>query len=664
MPDLLAVTQTQVYRRIRAAIDALPLVDTHVHLHAPDPLAPDLAAVLYYHNYTPEILAAGAPPDLARNEDTPVLGRVCALGKELHRSPSSTHAWMLREVLRVAYGIEGALPQVDWEKAVALAASARKRPGRMRDICRMAGIHRILVHLPPKPLEALGCDDDLFVPLSDLSVSARLTPKTLRDMEETTSASITKPAELRAAVVAHFKKGAAVGCRGARVNLDPGSPFARGTEGEAAAAFDRALSGAAGDPGPLNAFLLDSAAVAAAEAGMALQVFVNGPHWNGIQFPSADESLVARLMDYVAVHPRVNFEVYSHSAGLMQALCIAAKYQPNVNLGGAWWFGQFPELMRTMYSLRLEVLSPLKWTGFFSDARVAEWIIGKSALVRRELARVLAIKVLEGYLTEEETLPLARAVLHDNACRLYRLEAAPEPMAAQPAAADGMEPPYLRKLDDRGGVAVWEVDGGYVRTHLDEEFTNFGQHYRFPFIPKDELWLDREGDPDEQSFFVEHLLVERRLMAKGMPYEKAIVEADRVERKYRRRAGDIARLTQRGRRLPEGVQAHKRLWKTLENGVSVWIVDGRLVRSVFDIDFTAGGHDYVYEFVLENEVWIDDDVEEDERGFVLLHELHERNLMAKNWPYSKAHHDSSRIEYHCRQNPDELHDYLAEEGWA
>lgn len=663
MPDLLSVTQTQVYRRIRGAIDMLPMVDTHVHLNALDPLAPDLAAVLYYHNYTPEILAAGAPQELARNDDAPALDRVRALGKELHRSPSSTHAWMLREVLRAAYGIEGALPQIDWEKAVALADSARRRPGRMRDICRLAGIHRILTHLPPRSLDALGCDDDIFVPLSDLSVPARLSTKALRDLEETTSASISKPSELRAAVVAHYKKAVTFGCRGARVNLNPGDPIARGSDAEVSAAFDRALSGAEGDPAALNAFLLDSAAVAAAESGMALQVFINGPYWNGFQFPSADEALVSRLMDYVSAHPRVNFEVYSHAAGLTQPLCIAAKYQPNLVLGGAWWFGQFPELMRTMYALRLEVLSPLKWTAFFSDARVAEWIIGKSALVRRELARVLTLKVLEGYLSEEETLPLARAVLHDNACRLYRLEAAPEPMAAQPTAV-GMEPPYLRKLDERGGLTVWEVDGGYVRTHLDEEFTNFGQHYRFQFIPKDELWLDREGDPDEQSFFVEHLLVESRLMAKGMPYEKAIVEADRVERKHRRRAGDIARLTQHGKRLPNGEQAHKRLWKTLESGVSVWIVDGRMVRSVFDIDFTAGGHDYVYEFVPDNEVWIDDDVEEEERGYVLLHELHERNLMAKNWPYSRAHHDSSRIEYYCRQHPDELHDYLAEEGWA
>ena len=227
-----------------------------------------------------------------------------------------------------------------------------------------------------------------------------------------------------------------------------------------------------------------------------------------------------------------------------------------------------------------------------------------------------------------------------------------------------LKPPYLEKAGEHEGIEVWVVDGSYIRGHIDEEFTNFGQHYRYRYIPANEFWIDREAKNDEMRFFIDHLLVEHRLMAKGMAYGKAIEEADRVERKERRRSGDLGRLTHHGHQLPDGRDVHERLWKKLENGLSVWIVNGRLVRSVFDIDFTAGGHDYVYEFVPENEVWIDNDIEESERGYVLLHELHERNRMAEGLPYSKAHAESSRIEYRCRHHPDELHDKLAAEGWA
>jgi hypothetical protein len=222
--------------------------------------------------------------------------------------------------------------------------------------------------------------------------------------------------------------------------------------------------------------------------------------------------------------------------------------------------------------------------------------------------------------------------------------------------------PYLEKIDQRGNISVWIVDGTYVRNHLDVEFTNFGQHYVFDCIPKNEFWLDKEVQPDEQKFFIEHLVIEHKLMVAGVPYDRALEKADRAELAERKKAGDVARLTTGGS-LPDPRKVHQRLWKTIESGVSIWIVDGRLVRSVFDVDFTEGGHDHVYEFVPENEVWIDNDLEEAERPYVLLHELHERNLMSKGWTYSKAHESSSVLELHCRKNPNELHTALAKEGW-
>jgi hypothetical protein len=227
-----------------------------------------------------------------------------------------------------------------------------------------------------------------------------------------------------------------------------------------------------------------------------------------------------------------------------------------------------------------------------------------------------------------------------------------------------LKPPYLQKGEQRGDFQVWIVDGAYVRGHIDEEFTNFGQHYRYPYIPKLEFWIDREAEHDERSFFIDHLLVEHELMAKGMPYGDALTQADRAERKERRRSGDVGKVTHQGQSLPDPTTVHEHLWKKLENDLRVWIVNGRLVRSAYDIDFTAGGHDHVYEFVPMGEVWIDDAIEEDERGFVLLHELHERNLMEKGMPYNQAHAESSRLEFHCRHHPDELHDALAAEGWA
>jgi hypothetical protein len=48
-----------------------------------------------------------------------------------------------------------------------------------------------------------------------------------------------------------------------------------------------------------------------------------------------------------------------------------------------------------------------------------------------------------------------------------------------------LKPPYLEKIDQCGNLAIWLVDGGYIfYGHMDEEFSNFGQHYSFSYIPK------------------------------------------------------------------------------------------------------------------------------------------------------------------------------------
>ena len=99
---------------------------------------------------------------------------------------------------------------------------------------------------------------------------------------------------------------------------------------------------------------------------------------------------------------------------------------------------------------------------------------------------------------------------------------------------------------------------------------------------------------------------------------------------------------------------HKKPLAGYSGKVKVWIVRGDLVRSLYFIDFTEGGHDRVYHFVPKNEVWLDDDLGPSDRKYVLLHELHERHLMTLGWPYFKAHRSASHIEYHCRAHPKEL----------
>jgi hypothetical protein len=213
-----------------------------------------------------------------------------------------------------------------------------------------------------------------------------------------------------------------------------------------------------------------------------------------------------------------------------------------------------------------------------------------------------------------------------------------------------MKKPYLKKYNLINGYSVWIVDGEYIRGHIDEEFTNFGLNPRFKFIPKKELWVDKEyGNGDEIEYYIKNMLKEEEIIKRRRNIDYAIDEGDKIEKKERKKHERIEKKPHCKKEILKNI--HVKLIKKWSKGLKVWIVNGRIVRDCYFLDFTEGGHEFVYKFVPKNEIWIDDDLREKERKFVFLHEIHERNLMKKGMKYEHAHHSSSIIELHCRKNP-------------
>jgi hypothetical protein len=98
-------------------------------------------------------------------------------------------------------------------------------------------------------------------------------------------------------------------------------------------------------------------------------------------------------------------------------------------------------------------------------------------------------------------------------------------------------------------------------------------------------------------------------------------------------------------------KVRRKVLRSYSGKVKVWVVDGMLVRSLFLTDFGGGGHDLVYTFIPGNEVWIDSDISPRERKFIVLHELHERNLMSRGMSYEDAHRSATSVEDFFRHRP-------------
>lgn len=211
---------------------------------------------------------------------------------------------------------------------------------------------------------------------------------------------------------------------------------------------------------------------------------------------------------------------------------------------------------------------------------------------------------------------------------------------------------YVKKLMTIKKIVIWQVDGNYIRNNKDVNFNNAGHHFIFDYIPVNEIWIDKDfsshekvelcykvgqkvkctnASKDEEEL-IEQTLEERCLIKHGMSYNDALEISSKNAQKRRRDENGIPLS-----KTYDNVYV-KKIPQFCMNGVKVWLIYGKLVRDNLYKHFTQGGHHYVYKWVPKNEIWIDDNLNPKEYGYVLFHEAIERNLMKYNkMNYESAH---------------------------
>lgn len=214
-----------------------------------------------------------------------------------------------------------------------------------------------------------------------------------------------------------------------------------------------------------------------------------------------------------------------------------------------------------------------------------------------------------------------------------------------------MKKPYIKRLKKRGDVSIWRVDGNYIRNNIDVNFTNSSNHYVSNFIPEKEIWIDKDfGKNGDEELLAEHQLKERELLKKGMTYNQALAIAGKYEQKLRDESSDLKKK-----------DAYKNLYikkipKYCKYGITTWLVNGKIVRDKFFINYTEGGHGYVFPFIPKDEIWLDNSLNPNEYNYVMYHEILERNLMKYNKKkYLEAHSVAINFENGLRRqlvNPD------------
>ena len=207
-------------------------------------------------------------------------------------------------------------------------------------------------------------------------------------------------------------------------------------------------------------------------------------------------------------------------------------------------------------------------------------------------------------------------------------------------------------IDQYGKYKVFVVNGETIRNHsqADEEFGENAIHVDFPnLIPKDEIWIEQNVLLPEREILIASSLYRIKLLASGISQQQAYDKTLIKEKIYRKKIFSKDKAWLSDKPAPEKIYVKKYGFIKNED-ITVWLVHGEKVRNTFKIDWLEGGHGYVYDFVPNKEIWLENGLMEKELPYILLHEYVERTVMKyKHFTYNKAHKIASKVEFCHRQ---------------
>jgi uncharacterized protein len=119
--------------------------------------------------------------------------------------------------------------------------------------------------------------------------------------------------------------------------------------------------------------------------------------------------------------PRARIDLFHAGMPFTREIGVLAKYFPGVHLNMAWTHIINPAMARVALEEWLDMVPCTKIFGFGGDYAIVEKVYGHLVLARRNIARVLAAKVVEGAWSRAEASTVARRLMRDNAAEFYRL---------------------------------------------------------------------------------------------------------------------------------------------------------------------------------------------------------------------------------------------------
>ena len=440
---------TDLQQRIQAEVEGIPIVDTHEHT-MPETDRADFAvdfSLLFGHYSSSDLVSAGMPPRLMEAARLPMyrhrilvnsrskLGR--PLPKPEREDMSLAERWQAikpyweasrttaygRGVLIAArdlFSVDDLNDQTYEQLSQAIADT--RRPGWYRHVLKELG----RIEMAIIDVQSTDVDRELFAPSLRLdhyiAVGSRAD---LVGLEEESGIAIHSLDDLVRAMrqtLQRYVSEGAVAVKSALAYRRTLS-YDKVTHHEAEVVFNRLAQHLGEGPSwseakPLQDYMMHQVIRAAIEADRPIQIHTG--------FHEGNENIITNsqpthLVNLFVEYREAKFDLFHGGYPYIGEFATLAKNFANVYPDLCWVHLISPEIGRRQLHELIETVPGNKILAFGGDCVSVEMSYAHARMARKVVARVLAEKVEEGYMSEEEALALARKILRDNPAHLYGL---------------------------------------------------------------------------------------------------------------------------------------------------------------------------------------------------------------------------------------------------
>lgn len=413
-----------------AALDRVPLIDSHSHIQALEPASATLADILGYHYYTELAHSAGMPKSRVEHPGIAPKEKVGRLVEWLGRLDNTIQVSWLIELCQRFFGFQDdRIDASNWESLFERSKQVMAQPDWDRQVLKLSGVEAVfLTNDFDDPLE--GFDTRVFVPcLRTDDLVFHLPRHSVRErLERRTNTAIHNASDLRAAIGKLFEHFQSKGARACAISLPPDFSPTRpeGVDDAVSRWLTESESLDAASRHRLSQFVFWSLAEFCEQFGLPfdLMIGVNRQVYPGGVFQGQDlyDSRVSLIQyrELFNAFPHVTFPISVLASVTNQELASYAWIFPNVATNGHWWYSNTPTFIEHDLAARLEAVPQTKQIGYYSDAYKLEFILPKFAMYKRILAKVLAEKfVIDRGWSEDRAIDLGSRLLRANVEQIF-----------------------------------------------------------------------------------------------------------------------------------------------------------------------------------------------------------------------------------------------------